>query len=336
MSHLEKNILYPEQHGFRCGRSCETQRLGYMDETSEELERGNQEDTIVLDYEKAFDKVSHTLLVHKLRCYGIEGRLNEWIDSFLENRQQAVVVGGERSNFMPVDSGVPQGSVVDPCLFLLYINDLPIDTESKIRLFADDTLCSNIIKHKEDQKKLQKALDSLTIWEKQWSLSFHPQKFYTLSATRKKKKIVPSYHLHGHNLQNVSTAKYLGINIQDNLNWRLHMDTITNKANKTLGFLRRNLKIGNKKTKETAYKAFVRPILEYSANDIKTIEKVQRRAARWVTNRHHQTSCVNSIIDSLAWPTLQQRQKKAQLEMFYNFHHRLVTIDFEYLPLPTD
>ena len=141
---------------------------------------------------------------------------------------------------------------------------------------------------------------------------------YMLSVTRKKEKIVPSYHLHGHNLQNVSTAKYLGVNIQDNLNWGLHIDTITNKANKTLGFLRRNLKIGNKKTKETAYKAFVRPILEYSAtvwdphsaNNIKTIEKVQRRAARWVTNRHHQTSCVNSIIDSLAWPTLQQRRKK--------------------------
>ncbi|KAK2167742.1 hypothetical protein NP493_1264g00008 [Ridgeia piscesae] len=341
MSH---SILCPEQHGFRCGRSCETQLLGYVDEASEELERGNQEDTIVLDFEKAFDKVSHTLLVHKLRHYGIGGRLNAWIDSFLENRQQAVVVGGERSNFMPVDSGVPQGSVVGPCLFLLYINDLPIEIESKIRLFADDTLCSNTIKHKVDQKKLQKDLDSLTTWEKQWSMSFHPQKCYTLSVTRKRDKIVPSYHLHGHNLQNVSTAKYLGVNIQDNLNWGLHIDTITNKANKTLGFLRRNLKIGNKKTKETAYKAFVRPILEYSAtvwdphsaNNIKTIEKVQRRAARWVTNRHHQTSCVNSIIDSLAWPTLQQRRKKARLEMFYKFHHHLITIDSEYLPQPTE
>ena len=211
---------------------------------------------------KAFDKVSHTLLVHKLHRYGIGGRLNARIDSFLENRQQAAVVGGERSNFMPVDSGVPQGSVVDPCLFLLYINDLPIDIESKIRLFADDTLCSNTIKYKEDQKKLQKDLDYLTTWEKQWSMSFHPQKCYTLSATWKKEKIVPSYHLHGHNLQNVSTAKYLGVNIQDNLNWGLHIDTITNKANKTLGFLRRNIKIRNKKTKETAYKAFVCPILE--------------------------------------------------------------------------
>ena len=165
ISHIEKNnILCQKQNGFRCGRSCEMQLLGYVNETSEELERGNQEDTIVIDFEKAFDKVSHTLPVHKLRRYGIGGRLNAWIDSFLENRQQAVVVGGERPNFMPVDS------VGGPCLFLLYINDLLIDIESKIHMFADVTLCSNIIKHKEDQKKLQKDLDSITIWEK------HPQK----------------------------------------------------------------------------------------------------------------------------------------------------------------
>ena len=114
---------------------------------------------------------------------------------------------------------------------------------------------------------------------------------------------------------------------QDNLTWGFHIDTISNKANKTLGFLRRNLKIGNKKTKETPYKAFVRPILEYSAtvwyphtaNNIKTIEKVQRRAARWVTNRHHKTSCVNSIVDSLACPTHQQRRKKLDLKCFTNF-----------------
>ena len=204
MSHLEKkNILCPEQRSFRCWRSCEPQLLGYVDETSEELDRGNQEDTIVLDIEKAFDKVSHTLLVHKLRRYGIGGRINAWIDIFLENRQQAVVVGvvgGDISNVMPVDSGVPQGSVVGPCLFLLYINDLPIDIESKIRLFADDTLCNNTIKHKEDQKKLQKVLDFLTVTVTAVTVSLlrekllSPQKCYTLSATRKKKKWY--HHMH--------------------------------------------------------------------------------------------------------------------------------------------
>ena len=106
--------------------------LGYVDKTSEELERGNQEDTIVLDFEKAFDKVNHTLLVHKLHCYGIGGRLNAWIDSFLENRQQAVVVGGE-IKLHACRLGSPPGISRWPvCLFLLYINDLPIDIESKI------------------------------------------------------------------------------------------------------------------------------------------------------------------------------------------------------------
>ena len=128
---------------------------------------------------------------------------------------------------------------------------------------------------KRTRKSCEKDLDSLTTWEKQWSMSFHPQKCYTSSVTRKKEKSVPSYHLHEHNLQNVSTAKYLGVNIQDNLNWGLHIDTITNKANKTLGFLRRNLKIGNKKTKETAYNAFCPATVwdPHSANNIKTIEK---------------------------------------------------------------
>ena len=149
-------------------------------------------------------------------------------------------------------------------------------------------------------------------------MSFHPQKCYTLSATRKKKKIVPSYHLHGHNPQNVSTAKYLGINIQDNLNWGFHIGTISNKANKTFGFLRRNLNIGNKKTKETAYKAFVRPILECSATVWDTQYKNNRKSSmpssKMGYKKKHQTSCVNSIIDSLAWLQSNNAVKKLDLK----------------------
>ena len=119
--------------------------------------------------------------------------------------------------------------------------------------------------------------------------------------------------MHGYTIEDVTATKYLGVNIQDNMKWGTHINTVTNKANKTLGFLRRNLKIGNRKTKETANKALVRPILEYAAtvwdpyteNEISSIEKVQRRAARWVSNRRRQISCVSSIRDSLEWPSLQ-------------------------------
>ncbi|XP_076452206.1 uncharacterized protein LOC143287853 [Babylonia areolata] len=326
MSHFENNEI-----------------LWYVDEATREIEKGNQEDTIVLDFSKAFDKVSHTLLVHKLRRYGIRGRTNAWIKNFLKDRQQAVVVEGTRSDLLPVESGVPQGSVLGPSLFLLYINDLPDGIKSKIRLFADDTMCSKTIMKKKDEQVLQEDLHSLTTWEEKWSMEFHPQKCSTLRVSRKRDKTAPAYELHGQKIENVSTTKYLGVNIQDNMQWESHIDSITMKASKTLGFVRRNLKIGNKKTKETAYKALVRPFLEYAAtvwdpytaNKVEAPEKIQRRAARWVSNRHRQTSCVDSILDSLNWPSLQQRRKKARLEMFYKFHHGLISIDSKYLPKPS-
>ena len=135
----------------------------------------------------------------------------------------------------------------------------------------------------------------------------------------------------------------LGGQHSNNMQWESHIDSITKKASKTLGFIRHNLNIGNKKKKETAYKALVHPLLEYAApvwdpytaNEIEALEKIQRRAARWVTNRHHQTSCVDSILDQLDWPPLQQCCKKARLEMFYKFHHDLISINSKYLPKPS-
>ena len=166
----------------------------------------------------------------------------------------------------------------------------------------------------------------------------------TLSATRSQQKLEPSYQLHGQQLEDVPTIKYLGVEIQENLKWSNHITSITNKANKTLGFVCRNLKVGNKRAKETAYKALIRPKLEYAASvwdphtqaDIKTLEKVQRRAARWVTSRYRQTSCVDSILTDLDWPTLQNRRKKAQLELFYKFHKGLITINSRHLPTPSN
>ena len=344
MTHLEKhNILSEEQHGFRRGRSCETQLLGFVDEVSEELEKGRQVDTVVLDFAKAFDRVSHALLVHKLRRYGIDGSVNSWIEGFLADRQQAVLVSGIKSGLLPVESGVPQGSVLGPSLFLLYINDLPANIRSTTRLFADDTMCHNVIKNKTDQTVLQRDLDALSIWEKQWSMDFHPQKCSTISASRKSTKSIPSYTLHGHTIENVDSTKYLGVTIQENLSWNGHISSMCKKANKTLGFLRRNLKIGNKKMKETAYKTLVRPILEYAspvwdphqADDIDSIDKIQRRAARWVNNRFRRTSCVDKMLQDLKWPSLKIRRKKARLEMFYKFHNKLVTINSKYCPKPS-
>ena len=170
-----------------------------------------------------------------------------------------------------------------------------------------------------------------------------PQKCSNMSATRKETKITPAYQLHGHTLDNVNSTKYLGVNSQSDLKLDGHIDSICNRANKTLGFLRRNLKIGNKKAKETAYKTLVRPILEYAApvwdphekEEIQQIEKIQHRAARWVSHKFRQSSSVDIMIQDLKWPSLEQRRRKARLETFFKYHTGDITINSKYKPKPS-
>ena len=324
MTHLEENnILRPEQHGFRKSRSCETQLLDFCEELNENLEKGRQSDIVIMDFAKAFDKVNHSLLIHKLQHYGVIGNINQWLNSFLSGRRQAVIVNGTTSEFVSVRSGVPQGSVVGPALFLAYINDLPEQLTSLTRLFADDTAVYRLSASENDQSQLQEDLRRLEVWEKSWDMEFHPGKCTTLPVTRSATPKNTEYQLHGHTLATVNSAKYLGVTLTRDLSWDTHINNICQKANKTLGFLRRNLKISSSKIKETAYKTFVRPILEYACtvwdpsgqNNINRLEAVQRRAARFVVNRYHNTSSVSCMIDKLQWPSLKHRRKVARLTM---------------------
>ena len=191
MNHGDRNnIFYPLQHGFRKSRSCETQLLEFIDDVTRIMEDGKQTDVIIMDFSKAFDKVSHSLLSHKLHHYGIQDKLNKWIENFLVGRTQAVMVEGVTSSYVSVESGVPQGSVLGPSLFLYYINDIPDGLKSTIRLFADDTIIYLAIKSNDDAKSLQEDLDKLAEWEKTWKMEFHPDKCNVLSFTRSRNPII--------------------------------------------------------------------------------------------------------------------------------------------------
>ena len=170
---------------------------------------------------------------------------------------------GERSAEAPVTSGVPQGSVLGPLLFLLYINDLPQNIQSQVRLFADDTAVYLTVTSSEDANTLQADLDTLQEWERTWDMEFNPSKCQVLHITRSRQPLQSQYTLHGQFLESVDSAKYLGVNITQDLNWNHHINEITGKANRTLGFVKRNVKTKNEAVKELAYKTLVRPQVEY-------------------------------------------------------------------------
>ena len=174
MKHLENNrVLSKFQHGFRSKRSCETQLIGLIQDLASTMDIKMQTDMIVLDFAKAFDKVSHPRLLHKLRHYGIKGKNNQWITAFLESRTQAVVLENRYSDKVDVTSGVPQGSVLGPVLFLIYINDITDNMQSTIRLFADDCTIYRPINNKNDQPIPQSDLTNLTKWEQKWKMAFN-------------------------------------------------------------------------------------------------------------------------------------------------------------------
>ena len=338
-THLNKhNILYELQHGFREKRSCETQMIQLVEDLGRQLSLGKQTDLILLDFSKAFDKVNHLKLLYKLSCFGVKGNTLNWIQSFLIGRTQTVVLDGESSEEVKVTSGVTQGSVLGPLLFLLYINDLPENIQSQVRLFADDTAVYLTVTNMQDSQVLQSDLESLQHWERTWDMEFNPGKCQVIHITRSKSPVKSRYFMHNQELESVNAAKYLGVTISKDLSWNTHINNITSTANKTLGFVKRNVVIKNKDIKTMAYNSLVRPQVEYASvvwspytkDNINKIEKVQRRAARWVTNDYSSYSSVTDMLSNLGWRSLENRRTDTRLAMFYKIVYGLVAI-----PLPS-
>ena len=163
MKHLkDQNILSDRQFGFRSNHSCESQLFITINNIAKQIDGNLQVDTAILDFSKAFDKVFHPRLLYKLRYYGIRGNVSNWLESFLNGRTQQVIVEGSKSSTCDVTSSVPQGSVLGPVLFLIYINDIITNIQSEIRLFADDIFLCKTIKTSDDHQILQNKLNLLT------------------------------------------------------------------------------------------------------------------------------------------------------------------------------
>ena len=287
-------------------------------------------------YKYSFYKVLNRLL-YKLQYYGIRGSTHKWIASWLSERYQKVVLDGQASDPVPVLSGVPQGSVLGPVFFLIFINDLPDNIRSSVRLFADDCVLYRNINSLTDCQILQEDLNSLAQWETDWQMQFNVAKCHSMRVTRHlpSNQIHFSYSLHQQTLEQVRSAKYLGLTITDDLEWGQHISEISCKATKTLGFLWRNLALAPWHTKEVAYKTLVLPQLEYAApiwhpyneTETKKVEKVQKTAARWTCRRWRNRSSVDDMLDELEWPSLEDRRVKSSLTFFYKIHSGTVSLD---------
>ena len=236
MGHLNlHNTLYSLQHGFRDKCSCETQLLALVQELASGVDSNKQTDMAILDFSKAFDKVSHSCLLYKLKSYGVDPLTHAWISDFQKDRSQAIVFNGESSSSLPVISGVPQGTVLDPILFLVYINNLSECIKySKVWLFADDHILYMQIDSQSDCKKLQEDLDTLQHWKDMWLMSFNASKCNTMLVTSLSKPISLSYSIHNTTLENIPYTKYLGVTIQSNLKWDVFHHTGIGKGNKVL------------------------------------------------------------------------------------------------------
>ena len=289
-----------------------------------------QIDSILLDFNKAFDKVCHRKLMHKLNHYGVGGEILYWITEFLHERTQFDVVRGTSSKHTAVISGVSQGTILGPLLFLAYINDMPMETKSKIALFAGDSNLYRRISSLEDSKQLQTDLDNLVTWEKKWSIEFHPRKCKLLQVT---KSGMSSMHTTNPRSTTRSCwkAKYLGVTQRkDRSILECSHCHHTRKGQQHQIFLQRNLAKSDSKTRLKCYKIFVRPILEYAwtvwdpvGNETlaSKIEMVQRKCLRWAFNTWRQTTSPTALRVSAELKTLSERRSNARLKMLHECLH---------------
>lgn len=316
--YLETNKLIGDsQHGFVRGKSCLTNLLTYLDIITTNIDSGIPVDVVYLDFSKAFDTVPHQHLIMKLRSMQINEAIVRWIESWLSERKQRVVLRGTKSEWLPVISGVPQGSVLGPLLFLIYINDIDEEVTSPLLKFADDTKIVRPILTTEDHHQLQKDLEKLHQWAERWQMKFNASKCKVMHFGYNNEEM--PYQMDGQTLETTDHERDLGVIVQKNLDVEKHIGVTTKKANKILGMIARTYDNKCKKSVTQLYKTLVRPILEYAApawrpykqKHVDLIETVQRRATRMMEGLGSKTYHERLVNCNLI--SLEMRRRRADL-----------------------
>ena len=315
--YLGQNVLKNTQHGFRRGRSCQTNLIEFFDKVGGWLDESQNVDVLYLDFSRAFDKVDHERMMVKLAAAGIEGKLWAWIKDWLSKRYQRVVVDGEASGWLPVVSGMPQGTVLAGPLFTVYVNDIDELIEALIRLFADDTKMARVIRNLLDSEQFQADINRLAEWARKWAMEFNLAKCKVMHLGRSNPKTV--YTMNGVALSETDEEKDLGVWVNSALKPSTQCEVAAKSANQMLGLIAKSFHYRTKSTLIPLYKTLVRPKLEFSAaawspwleKDVDCLEKVQRRLVRLLSNVKGST--YEAKLNDAGLTTLRERRERGDL-----------------------
>lgn len=318
------NKISDSQHGFRVGRSCLTNLICFYDKVMKSVDLGKSYDIIFLDFSKAFDKIPHKKLINKLYISCGNVKLTKWVENWLTNRKQRVVVNGALSDWLSVTSGVPQGSVLGPILFLVYINDLLDKIQNcNVGSYADDTKFGKDITSIEDYEVMQRNLNIINEWCQTWNMQLNSSKCVVMHCGKTNPNF--TYYLGESELNNVNEYEDLGVLIDNRLNLSNHCLKVRNKATRIVQCIKHSVTTRNKDTMLKLFTSLVRPVLDYCApfwsphliKDIDLIEQVQRRFTKLISGCRDMT--YPQRLEHLDLFSLEYRRKRGEIIETFKF-----------------
>ena len=328
---MDNHLLITENSGFKKGDGTVNQLIHIVHNIHKGLDHKRDVCMVFLDISKAFDRVYHEGLIFKLKQLGIEGKLLEWLKSYLTNRKQIVVLNGQSSGIKTINAGVPQGSIIAPLLFLVFTNDITRDIKSKIYLYADDTSLQREIISPRDFKTINQDLKILSDWSAQWRVQFNANKTkFVYFSLKQKIPPLPALYLNNTPIEQINCHTHLGLTLDSKLQWTDHVQNTLNRVSKTLNSMKRIRWLVPRHALEKVYKSLIRSVIDYgdviysniSQNLSQKLEKLQRDAGLTCTGAIRLTSHEN-LLKELGWEPLSKRRQNHQLVMLFKMKNNM-------------